>query len=206
MAEEKRSHHDVATQQARGPDGTFVTLKAVSPELPEDSEIDNPLISVSLNNPFRKLLHWIDQIRRNQSTTFSIKLKLPLIVTITLFVLGISFVTSSKLFYDWGKLAGLHAVLAMPEPTPAIIILPTATPAPVRVTRLGILKGSYTDDTDTPTRYVLEDKEGEITIIITPTGVSLKAYIGSRVLVTGMYDVTGSTVMIRRASDVEVIR
>lgn len=192
--------------QMRATDGTFMSIQTDTTLAPEDAELDKPLVTVSVQNPFKKLLHWIDQIRRNQSTTFSIKLKLPLIVTITLFVLGVSLVTSSKLFYDWGKLAGLSAVLAMPDPTPAVLILPTATPAPVETTKLGILKGLYTTDTNNPTRYVLEDREGQIIIILAPATLSLKQYIGNRVLLTGMYEETGSTLKIQKGSDIEVLQ
>ncbi len=117
-----------------------------------------------------------------------------------------SMVTSSKLFYDWGKIAGLNAVLAMPEPSPAVIVLPTATPAPVQTTKLGILKGLYAPETENPTRYVLEEKDGTIVIIITPATISLKQYIGSRVLITGLYEKIGSTLHIAKAADIEVIR
>ncbi len=193
-------------KQIRQPDGTFAKIKVETTQAPADADIDKPLVTVSVENPFRKLLHWIDQIRRKQNTTFSIQLKLPLVVMITLFVLAMSMLTSSKLFYDWGKIAGLSAVLAQPEPTPAIIVLPTATPAPVLVTRLGTLKGLYAGDIDTPTRYALEDREGEILMILAPAGVSLKQYVGTRVLVTGMYVSTDSTLRIRTIRDVEMIR
>lgn len=195
-----------AEQQIRRPDGTFVHITSETELAAPDPALDKPLIAVSVNNPFKKLLQWLDQIRRNQNTTFTIKLKLPFIVLLTLFVLAMSFVTSSKLFYDWGRIAGLNAVLAMPEPTPAVILLPTATPAPIQTTKLGTLKGLYGADINNPTRYVLEEKDGTIVIIIVPATLSLKQYIGSRVLITGMYSEIGSTLTIRKTSDIEIIR
>ncbi len=206
MPEDTNVQKKIGTERLRGPDGTFVKIKTETKEAPADSDIDKPLVTVSVQNPFKKLLHWIDQIRRKQNTTFSIQLKLPLVVMITLFVVGISMLTSSKLFYDWGMTAGLRNVMAQPQPTPAIIVLPTATPAPVLITKLGTLKGIYTSDTETPTRYVLEDRDGMLTIIIATTRISLVQYIGQRVLVTGMYDTEGNTLKIRTAGDVEVIR
>src|SRR5207253_1880511 len=54
----------------------------------KDSSLDEPLVSVSINNPFKKILYWLDEIRRKQSTEFDIsaKLKIPLIAWMGFFV------------------------------------------------------------------------------------------------------------------------
>ena len=194
-----------AEKQIRGPHGTFATMTSETQLGAPDPTLDKPLVSVSINNPFKKLLQWLDQIRRNQNTTFTIKLKLPFIVLLTLFVLAMSLVTSSKLFYDWGRIAGLSAVLAMPEPSPAVIVLPTATPAPIQTTKLGILRGLRATDNSTYASYILEDKNGAVTILMAPTTILLKLYVGRRVLITGMYEELNSTLRIQKASDIEVV-
>lgn len=40
---------------------------------------DEPLVSVQVNNPFAKIIKWIDQIRRKQTTTFALKVSVPLV-------------------------------------------------------------------------------------------------------------------------------
>ena len=44
------------------------------------ADIDAPLVSVTINNPFKKILYWLNDIRRKQTTEFDInaKLKIPL--------------------------------------------------------------------------------------------------------------------------------
>lgn len=195
-----------AEQQIRRPDGTFVHITSETKLVPADPDLEKPLVAVSVNNPFKKLLQWFDQIRRNQNTTFTIKLKLPFIVLLTLFIHLMSMITSSKLFYDWGKIAGISAVLALPQPTPVVITTPPDNTSAIQTTKLGILKGLYVADTSNPTRYVLEDKKGEILIIVAPATLSLKQYIGNRVLITGEYQEADKTLRVRKTADIEVIR
>lgn len=40
---------------------------------------DEPLVSLQVNNPFAKVIKWIDQIRRKQTTTFALKVSVPLV-------------------------------------------------------------------------------------------------------------------------------
>src|SRR4030042_3318435 len=42
-------------------------------------EFEKPLVSFSISNPFKKILYWLDQIRKKQTTTFVLKVSVPLI-------------------------------------------------------------------------------------------------------------------------------
>lgn len=175
---------------------------------------DQPLVSFTINNPFTKVLKWLDQIRKKQETVFSIQLKMPLIVILSMFVISVSMVTSSKFFYDWGKVVGLQAVLA--QPTPAVIILPTATPAPVLVTKLGILKGTYQDASGNeviseqtsvvnPVRFMLEQSDGNFIFVNPVASMNLTKYLNKRILVTGYYDISKNTISVQSSTNIEVI-
>ena len=183
--------------------------------------LDEPLIVVQ--NPFKKLLHWLDQIRRKQTTTFDFKISIPLIaLPIFLVVLGGAFLY----FFNLGKQAQVPTG-TQPSPLPVA----TSTPQmPVIVSKVGIIKATYmvlgdTDEqpsvtplppTDTPiptitpsptmpavSRYVLEDDNHSIFFLITPASLSLQKYINKRVLVTGMYDKSKETITIKKTGDIE---
>ncbi len=106
----------------------------------ETSEPDEPLVSVQIQNPFKKLLHWLNDIRKKQTTTFDFKIKIPLLALPIFFaVLGGTF----QFFFNLGQAKEQQVVAAMPTPTPIIILQPTSTPAPVLVSRMGIIKATY---------------------------------------------------------------
>jgi len=48
-------------------------------ELKKNLTLDEPLVSFQVNNPFAKVIKWIDQIRRKQTTTFALKVSIPLV-------------------------------------------------------------------------------------------------------------------------------
>lgn len=105
-----------------------------------DKSLDEPLVSLSINNPFKKVLYWLNDIRKKQITTFDFKIKVPLIaLPVFIAMLGGGF----NLFFNLGKQNEQKAISALPTPTPVVIIQPTATPAPVLVSRLGVIKATY---------------------------------------------------------------
>src|SRR3990167_5325928 len=42
-------------------------------------EFEKPVLEVTVSNPLKKILYWLDQIRKRQTTTFAVKLSIPLI-------------------------------------------------------------------------------------------------------------------------------
>src|SRR3990172_2093279 len=76
----------LASSRKRGAHGHFVKAKDVKvkvsvtgQDLPLVPEFEKPLVSVTITNPFKKILYWLDQIRRHQTTTIALKLSIPLI-------------------------------------------------------------------------------------------------------------------------------
>jgi|SRR3989344_3818435 len=76
---------DMASSRKRDKNGHFVKEKDVKvkvsvtgQDLPIIPEFEKPLVSLTITNPFKKILYWLDQIRRHQTTTVAIKLSIPL--------------------------------------------------------------------------------------------------------------------------------
>lgn len=202
------------------------------PPKKEKGDLDAPLVVI--NNPFRKLLHWFDEIRRKQTTTFDLKVSVPLIaLPIFLIVLGGAF----QYVFTLGKQT---ALTNQPTPTPK-----SALQTPIPISKVGIIKGTYATvladevtptllptntpipatptntpvpptftPTPTPTltptpippsRFVLVDKDEKIFFLITPTSLLLNRYLNQRVLITGMYDAQKETITIKKSADIEVL-
>lgn len=112
-------------------------LKAV---LKKPDSIDEPLVSLSINNPFKKLLHWFDNIRKRQTTSFDFKIKVPLLAlpVFLAFMAGLF-----QVFFNLGKIVEKKGAATLPTPTPIVIIQPTITPLPITTSRLGTIKATY---------------------------------------------------------------
>lgn len=194
-------------------------------EAVNDPSIDKPLLSVQINNPFRKLLLWIKEIKNKQTTTFEFKIKIPLIaLPIFLVVLGSAF----TFFFNLGKDA------QEPKESAAVVVTisPIASSPAVLVSKVGVVKGTYqvlglmaqaidtpiptSMPTNTPTltptltppppsRYVLLDKDEKIIFLLTASSIKIEKYVDKRVLVTGMYDEEKRTIEIKKSSDIEVL-
>src|SRR5579885_2907177 len=88
MQENLSGHQKAAADQPHDAHGRFLPKPSRSSvatvTMQQDSSLDAPLVSVSINNPFTKLLHWLDELRKKQTTEFDItaKLKIPLIAWI----------------------------------------------------------------------------------------------------------------------------
>jgi len=198
-------------------------------EAVKDPSIDKPLLSVQINNPFRKLFLWIKEIKNKQTTTFEFKIKIPLIaLPVFLVVLGSAF----TFFFNLGKDAQRKVE------TPSVVVpTPIATKAAILTSKVGTIKGTYQvlglmaqaletptviptsaptstpspipTNTPTPTplpsRYVLLDKDEKIIFLVVPSSIRMDKYIDKRVLVTGLYDEEKRTMDVKKASDIEVL-
>src|SRR4030042_3411890 len=56
-----------------------VNIKSSTSKSDIKAEFEKPLVSFSISNPFKKILYWLDQIRKKQTTTFVLKVSVPLI-------------------------------------------------------------------------------------------------------------------------------
>src|SRR3989304_5290681 len=197
------------------------------------SDLDKPLVSLSINNPFKKILYWLNDIKKKQTTTFDLKIKVPLIaLPVFLAVIGGGF----QLFFNLGKQSEKQAVSSQPAPTPIIIVQPTKPPEPTLVSRLGTVKATYQvanllnptptltqsnneESTDSafptilptatpipPSKYVLVGKNDQIIFLITVSGLSLQPYLNQRVIITGLYDKTKNTLKIEKSTDIELLQ
>lgn len=195
--------------------------------------LDAPLVVI--NNPFKALLHWLDDIRKKQTTTFDLKVSVPLIaLPIFLIVIG----GAMQYMFTLGK----QSVDVTPTPQPKAD-RPLAE-KPIMISKVGIIKGTYAvladevtptstpqptntpvpSNTPTPTptltptpsptitptpippsRFVLVDKEEKIFFLLTPSTLSLNKYLNQRVLITGLYDQTKETITIQKNADIEVL-
>lgn len=154
-----------------------VTTTVTSPAADIEPEFEKPLVSLSVNNPFKKILYWLDQIRRKQTTTLAVKLSIPLIAIPIIFaaafslgrVNGIEFV--SNLYTNKG---GTTAVL--PTPSPA---------AGIEISKAGVLKVAKSQ---TRTSYLLTLSNGALIVLEIPQEINLTRYANKQILVTGVYD------------------
>lgn len=192
------------------------------PVKPTDPLIEQPFISLTIHNPFKRLLYWLNDIRKKQTTTVDFKIQIPLIaLPVFLLVLGSAF----SAFFSLGKASGQKEVLSLPTPTPVVI---TQAPQPVLISRIGIIKATYhvlpsivptkTDTesspsatppeagpTSTPSRFVLITGNTQITFLTSPLPIAFSNYLNQRVLVTGFFDKTTNTLRVNKSSDIEVL-
>ena len=121
------------------------TKKSTSPK-PTKAErvasaLDEPLVTV--RNPFRYIYYWLDDIKNwiKKDSNGEIRLHIPFKWFVTALVI---FLAGGAVPAYWqGKAVEYASWIIKPTPTPIVIIQPTLTPAPVLVTRLGIIKATY---------------------------------------------------------------
>ncbi len=180
---------------------------------------EEPLISFKINNPFKRVLYWLNDIRKKQTTTFSIQVKIPLMaLPVIMVVLAGSFQT----FFSLGKQAEKAEVIAKPSPTPVIIV---QAPKEIVVSRAGVVKATYAlissppiisvspeasssptlIPTLAPSKFVLVGRNGQPAFLIGGQGVSFNNYLNKRVLATGFYDKEKNTLKIEKSTDIEVL-
>lgn len=170
--------------------GTITTsYSAKTPEgIPIEPEFEKPLVSVTVSNPLKKILYWLDQIRKKQTTTFAFKLSIPLIALPVIIFAA----------YQIGKGEGLS--LVGPQSSPAPTVSPRSQ-APVEISRAGILKIARGS---TGTRYLLQLRNGEIVNLEIPTAIDLSKYANKQVLVTGFQNKTTGVISVTDIAEIEV--
>lgn len=169
---------------SKGHKGIKTTYKTTS--LPPVPELEKPLVEVSITNPFKKIMYWLDQIRRKQTTTFAIKLSIPLIA---LPVIAFA-------FFQLGKNFALpYTPSPLPTPTPK-----SSPSSDLVISRAGILKIAQGKET----RYLLNLKDGRIIVLEIPPQIDIKKYQNKQILVTGPYNRTTSVMKVEDIAEIEL--
>lgn len=114
--------------------------KAVTPPNPPKNPLEEPLVSIQIQNPFKRLLYWLNDVRKKQTTIFEFKLKIPLIaLPVFLVIVG----GAMQAMFSLGKSVEKKETAAVPTPTPIVIVKPTLPPKPILISKLGTIKATY---------------------------------------------------------------
>lgn len=148
-------------------------------------DFEKPLVQVSLNNPFKKILYWLNQIRKRQTTTLAFKLSIPLIA-LPVIIAGV---------FTLGRATGISFQKTQTPP----VVVPSPKPDPI-ISRAGTLKIALSQQT----KYLLALKNGELVVLLLPQTINLNQYNGKQVLVTGTYNSTANVLRVTDIAEVQV--
>lgn len=154
-------------------------------------ELEKPMLSVTINNPFKKILYWINEIKKRQTTTLAFKLSIPLIA-LPVILAGV---------FTLGRFSGISFQKSQTPTTPPTTPVQTESKTPVALSRAGTLrvaKGS------TGTRYLLALRNGEIVNLQIPATIDLTKYANKQVLVTGTQDKTTGVLIVTDIAEIEI--
>lgn len=168
-----------ATSSAKTPDG-----------IPVEPEFEKPLVSVSISNPFKKILYWLNQIRKRQTTTFAFKLSIPLIALPVIIFAA----------YQVGRGEAMSFIKSKASPAP-IATSSAGAQTLIEISRAGILKIAKGT---TGTRYLLALRNGEILNLQIPVTIDLSKYANKQVLVTGYQNKTTGVLNVTDIAEIEV--
>jgi len=174
--------------------GRFVSLKTkTSVSGPKDVKVnpqfEKPILQVTVTNPLKKILYWLDQIRKKQTTTFAVKLSIPLIALPVIIFAA----------FQVGRSSVVLPFLQNPTPTP--VVKPSPSP-PVPYSRSGTLKIAKTGS---QTKYVLALKNGENVLLEVPQDIQLTKYQNKLVLVTGIYNRQSNVITVTEIAEIEIV-
>lgn len=177
----------------RDENGRFVSIKAKTSQsspadVPLNPEFEKPLLSVTITNPFKKILYWLDQIRKKQTTTFAIKLSIPLIALPVIIFAAFQLGRSSIVLPFINNPPSFHPTIP-------------PSPSPVPYSRSGILKVAKTGN---QIKYVLALKNGENVLLEVPTNIELTRYQNKLVLVTDIYNRRANLIAVTEIAEIEL--
>ena len=195
MSQTPQAASKVASKQPRDAHGHFVKEKDVKvkvsvtgQDLPVIPEFEKPLLQVSITNPFKKILYWLDQIRRRQTTTIVLKLSIPLIA-MPVIILGV---------FSLGRVYGINFQKTQ-EVKSSPIVQASPLPDPI-ISRAGTLKIAVSQET----KYLLALKNGELVVLDIPSSINLSKYQNKQVLVTGTYNRTANVIKVTDIAEVQL--
>ncbi len=242
----KEEHQEVAQKATRDQFGHFVkkppqpspssppnspptqTVK-VQVEAPKQKQNDaDNLVSLNIKNPIALFTRSLMKAINNPMT-----IKIPPLYAFPILIATLGVIPLS--FFGLGKQVEKEKIAALPTPTPIVILQPTATPAPVLVSRTGIIKATYqvqallssspsitiapadtqssssatpTEIPPTPTpipNRFILVNGQAITFLVAPQELNFSYYLNRKVLVTGFYDKIKNTLQINKSEDIEVL-
>ena len=175
--------------QLRDAHGRFIKVQktAAGPALAPIPEFEKPIIQVTVENPLKKILYWLDQIRKKQTTTFAVKLSIPLIALPVIIFAA----------FQVGRSSVVLPFISNYSPSPTVL----SSPSPVPYSRSGTLKVAKTAS---QTKYVLALKNGENVLLEVPSYFELTRYQNKQVLVTGYYDKQKNLIRVTEIAEIEV--
>lgn len=187
-----------AKTQTRDSKGHFIKkdqikadFKVTGSDFKLNPQFEKPLVAVQINNPLRKIMYWLDQIRRHQTTTLAFKLSIPLIV--------IPVITAAA--FSVGRISGLNFtnqnIVSIP---PVALKSPSPQPS-ITISRAGILKIAKSTTT---TSYLLSLKNGDILVLEVPTTIDLSKYANKQILVTGLYNKITNTLKVADIAEISI--
>jgi|GEM_PF-4093574 len=220
-AKERRAN---SKKQLRDADGHFIPKKdsPTKQEVKKKSSVNDPLFSFTINNPFKKLLQWIDYLRKHHTTTFDFKIKVPLIaLPFFLFVV----VGLLQGFFTLGQYTKKQQIEALPTPSPVVVTETSTIKAPFRSSFLGVIQSTYRlpfltrspqkesttaaqphQESFKTNRYILLDTDNRVLFLDVSPKILMERYVGKRVLITGRFDPSSQTIQVPSAEDIEIIR
>lgn len=171
-------------------DGVKLTTKVKSPTTNIIPEFEKPIVSLSVNNPLRKIMYWLNEIRKHQTTTLAFKLSIPLVVVPVIIAAAFSV----------GRVSGMGVIPYIGAQNPTPKPMPTTQP-PITISRAGTLKIAKSA---TNTNYLLSLKNGEIMILEVPKSIDLAKYGNKQILVSGEYDKATNILKVAEIAQIEV--
>lgn len=189
----------------RDANGRFVNSKPIKAttitsgpqDVPLNPEFEKPVLQVTVSNPLKKILYWLNEIRKRQTTTFAIKLSIPLIalpvIIFAAFQVGRSSVVLPFIKYPPATSSPREAGNQLPATSPS--------PSPVPYSRSGTLKVARTGN---QIKYVLALKNGENVLLEVPTNIQLTKYQNKQVLVTGIYNRQANVIAVTEIAEIEL--
>lgn len=194
MVEQPSQSVNYAKFKLRDEKGRFVSSAKIKTKIETSAppafipEFEKPLLQISLTNPFKKILYWLNEIRRRQTTTLAIKLSIPLIALPVLVFAA----------FQFGKSTGISFQKSQVSPQPALFI-----PQPeISISKAGILKIAKSPQL---TRYLLQPRFGDVIILQIPQNINLAKYSGKLVLVTGSFNKTTNSLTVTDIAEVEIL-
>ena len=173
--------------------GRFIkkTVTVSTPTSNINPEFEKPVLEVRVTNPFKKILYWLDQIRKRQTTTFAVKLSIPLIALPVIIFAA----------FQVGRSSVVLPFLKSAPPTTAPTIQTSPSPTAVPYSRSGTLKVAKTTN---QIKYVLALKNGENVLLEIPQNIQLTKYQNKQVLVTGYYMRQANAIKVLEIAEIEL--
>lgn len=158
-------------------------------------EFEKPLVSVSINNPFKRILYWLNEIRRKQTTTLAFKVSIPLIA-LPVIIIAV---------FTLGRYYGINlqkSSVPSPSSVPPAIPTPSTTNPKLDpiISRAGTLRIAVGNET----KYLLALRNGTLVVLDIPKTIDLNKYKDRQVLVTGTLNSATGVLKVTDIAEVQI--